>query len=336
MIPSVHRMAPLGLAAATILGLSACGGNQASVAADTGGDVSCTPGAGTRLAVATGNTTGVFYGVGNAYAQQVENLTGGQVRMTVVETGGSIQNIEQVVAGDYQVGFAFLDNAADAIAGKGPFEGKPQPIRAIARVHSGYAQLLVRTDSGIKTLADLKNKRISTGSPKSGTENVGRRVLTAAGLDPETDVKAQRLDLTKTVDGMKDGTLDALFYSGGLPTPALSDLIVALKDKVEFVDVSPMLPKLQELSGAYKAGTIAESVYGKPEIPTVVVPNVLFVREDFDANVACVLTRTVKERADEMAVVNAASKDIDVAAVDQTEPVPLHRGAQEALKGTTQ
>ncbi|MGQ0464507.1 MAG: TAXI family TRAP transporter solute-binding subunit [Sporichthyaceae bacterium] len=335
MIPLVRRGSPAAVAALAVLGLAACGGNTAKQAAATSapaqGDIACAASAGTRLGVATGNTTGVFYGVGNAFAQQVEALTGGQVKLTVAETGGSVQNIEQLVAGDYQVAFAFADNAADAVAGTGPFEGKPQPVRAVARVHNGYAQMVVRTAANISTLADLKGKRVSTGSPKSGTENVGRRILTAAGLNPDSDVATQRLDLTKTVDGMKDGTLDAMFFSGGLPTPAITDLLTAAGDKVAFLDVSSVLPKLQEISSAYKAGTIPEAIYGRPEIPTIVVPNLVLVREDADANLACVLTRAVLERAGDMAVVNAASKDIAVSLVGDTAPVPLHRGSEKAL-----
>ncbi len=96
-----------------------------------------------------------------------------------------MQNIQQLVAGDYDIAFALADSAADAVEGKASFEGKPQDIAALARIYSNYTQVVVRADSGINSVADMKGKSISTGSPKSGTEVIANRLLDAAGLDPE-------------------------------------------------------------------------------------------------------------------------------------------------------
>src|ERR687893_2681001 len=218
---TLHRSAwALLVAALTVISLVACGGRQQTA----------TPGAGTgceiteqrRIAIATGNTGGVYYGLGGALAEAVSAATGGNLKATAAETGASVQNIQQLVAGNYQVAFSLADTATDAVNGTGAFAGSPQPITALARLYPNFSQVVVRADAGITTLADLRGKRVSTGSPKSGTEVIANRVLQAAGLNPETDVQPQRLDLTKTVDGMKDGSIDGLFFSAGLPTPNLT------------------------------------------------------------------------------------------------------------------
>ena len=108
----------------------------------------------------------------------------------------------------------------------------------------------------------MRGKRVSTGSPGSGTEVIANRLLESAGLNPDSDVPAQRLDLTKTVDGMKDGSIDALFWSGGLPTPGITDLITTARNDVAFIDITPQLAKMQEVSPAYEEGVIPAATYG--------------------------------------------------------------------------
>ncbi|MBX6723411.1 MAG: TAXI family TRAP transporter solute-binding subunit [Dactylosporangium sp.] len=320
----------LGLAATA---LSGCGGRRGNVGTDdTSAQVTCEVTGGTRVSIATGNSTGVYYALGNAYAEQISQATGGKVRATAAETGASVQNIQQLVAGDYQVAFSLADTAADAVNGKASFEGKPQPVRALSRIYDNYTHVIVRRDSGITSVADMKGKRVSTGSPKSGTEVIANRLLESAGLDPEKDVQAQRLDLTKTVDGMKSGTIDALVWSGGLPTPAITDLFTTAKDQVAFIDITPLLGEMQKINPVYQEALIPAATYGTPaDVPTIVVPNVLLVREDLDANLACVLTKALFDRKAELEKANASAKGILLETARKTDPVKLHRGADKAL-----
>ncbi|VVJ16568.1 TRAP transporter solute receptor [Amycolatopsis camponoti] len=319
------------LAAAAVLALAVtgCGGKQQTDSPAQGGGQSCEAGEG-RITIATGNSGGVYYVLGGGLAQLISNTT--KLRATAAETGASVQNIQQLVAGNYDVAFSLADTAADAVRGKGSFDGKPQKIQALSRIYPNSTQVLVRTDAGINTIADMKGKRISTGSPKSGTEVIANRLLQAAGLKPDTDVQAQRLDLAKTADGMKSGTLDGLVWSGGLPTAQITDITTALKDKVKFLDVTPSLPKLKQVNDVYDQGVIPASTYAQPsDVPTVVVPNLLLVREDFPAANACAITKLLFDKQAELAKVHPAAKEFTKQLATRTDPVPLHPGAKQAL-----
>ena len=327
----MRRLTVAGLAALlTASALTACGGRQDAAETDAGGAVTCQVAGETRIGIATGNATGVYFALGNAYAAQI-GATGGKVKATAAETGASVQNIQQLVAGTYDVAFSLADSAADAVNGTGSFTAK-QPVQALARIHTNYTQVIVRKAAGIKDVAGMRGKRVSTGSPKSGTEVIANRILTAAGLDPAKDIQAQRLDLTKTVDGMKDGSIDALFWSGGLPTPGVTDLLTTSAAQVEFLDVTPLLSELKEINPVYEQGTIPASAYKTAaDLATIVVPNLLLVRENLDANVACVLTKVLFDRKPQLEQANASAKEISLNTARSTAPMVLHRGAVKAL-----
>ncbi|MEU4525089.1 TAXI family TRAP transporter solute-binding subunit [Amycolatopsis sp. NPDC024027] len=321
------------VAAAAVLALAVtgCGGKQQTTdqAAPGGATQSCEAGEG-RITIATGNSGGVYYVLGGGLAQLISNST--KLRATAAETGASVQNIQQLVAGNYDVAFSLADTAADAVGGKGSFDGKPQKIQALSRIYPNSTQVLVRADAGINSVADMKGKRISTGSPKSGTEVIANRLLQAAGLKPDTDVQAQRLDLAKTADGMKAGTLDGLVWSGGLPTAQITDITTAMKDKVKFLDITPLLPALKKVNPVYDQAVIPKAAYAQPaDVPTVVVPNLLLVREDFPAGNACAITKLIFDKQAELAKVHPAAKEISRQLATQTDPVPLHPGAKQAL-----
>ncbi|GAA0527667.1 C4-dicarboxylate ABC transporter substrate-binding protein [Saccharopolyspora subtropica] len=319
----------LATVAAVALVAAGCGGKQ--VQDNAAGAGSCEASEG-RLTIATGNTGGVYYVLGGGLAQVISGNT--KLRATAAETGASVQNIQQLVAGDYDIAFTLADTAADAVQGKASFEGTPQPIRALARIYPNFTQVVVRADAGINSVADMRGKRISTGSPKSGTEVIANRVLTAAGLNPETDVQAQRLSLGKAVDGMKSGTVDGLFWSGGLPTPEITDLTTSMGGAVKFLDISPQLAGLHQISPVYEASTIPAATYHLPaDVPTVAVPNLLVVRDDFAAGNACAITKLLFDKKADLEKVHPAAGQITRENAPRTDPVPLHPGAQQALQG---
>jgi TRAP transporter TAXI family solute receptor len=324
--------AAVAAAGVGLAGLAGCGGRRDVAGTDAGGDVRCQVGTDTRIGIATGNATGVYFALGNAYAEQVTSASGGKVKATAAETGASVQNIQQLVAGTYTVAFSLADTAADAAQGTGSFDGRKEPVRALSRIHTNYTQVIVRTGAGISSVADMKGKRVSTGSPKSGTEVIAHRLLQAAGLDPAKDIQAQRLDLAKTVDGMKDGSIDALFWSGGLPTPGITDLFTTANGQVTFLDITPLLDEMKTINPVYEEGLIPAIAYRRAaDVKTIVVPNLLLVKDDLDPNLVCVLTKTLFERKSQLEQANAAAKEIRLDTARKIHPVVLHRGAAKAL-----
>jgi uncharacterized protein len=217
------------------------------------------------------------------------------------------------------------------VEGKASFDGKPQDIAALARIYPNYTQVVVRASSGINSVADMKGKTISTGSPKSGTEVIANRLLTAAGL-AESDISAQRLALRPTVDQMKSGQIDGLFWSGGLPTPELTDLFTNMGDDVKFIDIGDLLDELKKVNPVYEEGTLPADTYNLPaDVSTIVVPNLLLVTKDFPAGNACAITKLIFDKKDELVQVHKAASALDRKAAVDTSPVDLHPGAAQAL-----
>jgi len=313
---------PIRLAAGLLAGLlvlAACGGERKNDAANTGGG---------RLAIATGNTTGVYYVLGGGLAQVInDHLTG--YRATAEATGASVENIKRVVSGQSDIAFTLADTATDAVRGENSFTSS-QPIRALARIYSNYTHVVVRTDAGINKIEDMKGKTVSTGSPNSGTEVIAQRLLKVAGLDPDKDVKRQKLALAETTDGMKSGTIQALFWSGGLPTAGMKDLFSATKGKIKFIDLTPYLAKMRsEFTELYTQATIAKDVYGTDaDAPTISVPNLLVVRDTMSEDLAAKLVGLLFDYKADLVKVHPEAKNIEIKTAQETGEVQLHNGAK--------
>ena len=306
------------------LALTACGGEREDAATGEGG----------RLSIATGNTTGVYYVIGGGLARLIgDGLPG--YSATAEVTGASVENVQRVVKGDSDIAFTLADTAADATNGKGAFDG-PQPIRALARIYSNYTHVLVRTDAGITSIEGMKGKAVSTGSANSGTEVIAERLLTAAGVDPEAGIKRQKLSLPETVQGMKDGAIEAMFWSGGLPTAGISDLVSSLGGKVRFLDLSAYLPKLQaEYGEVYQPATIAPDVYKQPApVATIGVPNLLVVKDTMSDDLAFKLAELLFTRQADLVKVHPEAANIKRDLAPRTEPVQLHPGAERYYGGS--
>ncbi len=313
---------PIRLAAGLLAGmvvLAACGGERKNESGN---------GTGGRLAIATGNTTGVYYVLGGGYAQVInDHLTG--YRATAEATGASVENIKRVVSGQSDIAFTLADTATDAVRGENSFTS-PQPIRALARIYSNYTQVIVRTDAGINKIEDMKGKTVSTGSPNSGTEVIAQRLLKVAGLDPDNDIKRQKLALPETTDGMKSGTIQALFWSGGRPTAGIKDLFSAAKGKIKFLDLTSYVAKMQSAyTPLYTRATIAKDVYGTDaDVPTISVPNLLVVRDTMSDDLAAKLVALLFDYKADLVKVHPEAKNIDLKTAQETGEVVLHNGAK--------
>jgi TRAP transporter TAXI family solute receptor len=331
-ISSNPRRRLLGLAAGIALAVlmsAACGGEQPASPAESAAPAPT----GGRLSIATGNTTGVYYQLGGGYADLItKHMPGWQA--TAEATGASVENIQRVVRGDSDIAFTLADAAGDAATGKGAFTS-PQPIRALARIYTNYTQVVARAGTGISTVADMKGKKVSTGSPNSGTENIAFRLLKAAGLDADKDISKQSLSLPETVQGLKDGTIDAMFWSGGLPTAGITDLVTSLKEKAVFVPLNNLLPALQKEYGqVYQAGTLSASTYKTAsDVPTIVVPNLIVVKDTMHPSVAHDLTKVLFDFQEDLGKVHPEGKNITRENGAKTEPVVLHPGAANYFAG---
>jgi len=311
---------PLRLVATLLLAVLVAGCGKA----DTGPQ----PWHGGRIFLATGNTTGVYYQLGGGYADVISrHLPGYEARAE--PTGASVENVNRLGSGDMEIAFSLADTAADAVTGRGAFDGQPQPVRALARVYRNYTHLIVRADGRIGTFAELRGKRISTGSPKSGTDIIAGRLLTAAGIDPDRDIQRVNLSLPETVQQMRAGSLDAMFFSGGLPTPGVKDLLASAPGAFRLLPLADLIEPLTARYGSvYTTANLPKEVYGTPTAtPTITVSNVILVREDMPDQLAYDLTRVLFTYQSELIPVHPEAANFTRESAAGTDPIPLHPGA---------
>src|SRR5436190_17183494 len=180
-------------------------------------------GAVVRLSIATGNTGGVYYPYGGALAKVIgESL---RVQATAEVTAATVDNLKLIQQRKVDIAFALADTLDAALRGAGPFQRTGAVrARALAVLYPNYTHVATIAGTRIERLADLRGRVVSTGSPGSGTEVIALRTLRAAGLDPDRDLRRQALSVNASVDALKDGKIDAFFWSGGLPTASILDL----------------------------------------------------------------------------------------------------------------
>jgi TRAP transporter TAXI family solute receptor len=314
-----NRRRPLAacLAAGALL-LAACGGGGGGQA----------PGADGSLSIATGGTGGVYYPYGGGMANVLsQNLQG--VTASVQETNASVDNVLLVQNGGADIAFALGDTVADALAGAAQFEGNRVDVCTLGRLYDNYTQTVTMSGTGIRTIADLRGKRVSVGSPGSGTEVIALRILEAAGINPDTDIQRSQLGVGETAAALRDGTIDAGFWSGGLPTGALIDL--ASTGQMVLLPTGEYTAALAQKYGEYyQTAEIPAGTYqGQNEAsPQVVVPNVLIVRPDMPQQLQQDITRVIFENKQQLATVHPAANDLDPATAGEVKFVPVCPGAQ--------
>jgi TRAP transporter TAXI family solute receptor len=309
--------ARLSLAALAAIGLVACGGS-----APRGGT--------TRLSIATGNTGGVYYPYGGGYAKAIGDALPG-VEATAEVTSASVDNLKLLHGQRVDVAFALADTLDDAVKGRGAFDttGGVQ-ARTLAVLYSNYTQVVTIAGRGIARLGDLEGKVVSTGSPGSGTEVIALRMLRAAGLDPDRDVRRQGLSVNASVDAIKDGKLDAFFWSGGLPTGSVLDLASTMGVTAVLVPNDEVLPALRVAHGPlYSRLVVPAAAYpGLPaDVPVVGVANVLVVSAAMSEQLAYDLTRVLFEKHDDLAAIHPEAARLTLASAVQESPAPFHPGA---------
>ena len=187
-----------------------------------------------NIFVASGPTSGVYYPLGGGLADVLTKFVP-NLNATAGTTDGSMANLLLIGQGKADVAFSMADASWDAYKGQGKFQ-KPVNVRALMVLYPNRMHIVTVEGTGINKMADLKGKRVSTGAPNSATQIMAYRVLEAYGIDPEKDIIRERLDPGKSAEAIKDRKLDAFFWVGGIPTPAVTDLGATPGLKLKLID----------------------------------------------------------------------------------------------------
>jgi TRAP transporter TAXI family solute receptor len=284
------------------------------------------------LNILTGGTSGVYYPLGVALSQ-VYGKAIPNAKVSVQATKASAENLNLLQAGRGEIAFTLGDALSDAWKGdeEAGFKTPLKKLRTIAGIYPNYIQIVASADSGIRTLADLKGKRISVGAPKSGTELNARAVLKAAGLTYKDFAKVEYLPFGESVELMKNRQLDVTLQSAGLGVSSLRDLATAVK-----IVVVAIPPAVVEKVGdpAYVPAIIPAKTYEgqDTDVPAVAIQNFLVTHEGVPDDEVYRMTKSLFENLDALVAAHTAAKAINRENAIKSLPVPLHPGAAKYYK----
>ncbi|MFD8234311.1 TAXI family TRAP transporter solute-binding subunit [Streptomyces sp. NPDC059696] len=283
------------------------------------------------ITFSTGTRAGVYHEYGRLLSGEIDKDMP-DLKVRLQPSAGSQENVSDVATGDADFAIAAADAVATYARGNG--EGADR-LRGVARLYDDYVQLVVPPDSDIRSVADLRGKRVAIGLPDSGVRLIANRVLRAAGIDPEKDIQPSSDGINTGPKRLGHG-LDAFFWSGGLPTDGLSEPAKKSASAFRFVPIdATLVAKLHDQGGAtrfYRATQMPESAYptiqrGKA-VPTLAVSNLLITRSDMDPRLTEWMTRTVLDSRDLIGATVHSAQLVDVRTAIYTDPLKLHVGAQ--------
>jgi uncharacterized protein len=283
-----------------------------------------------QISISTGGTGGVWYPMGGAMANVLSKYMP-NTAATAEVTGASVDNLRLIGARKTDLGFSMVDTAWDAMNGNGKFKDGKVPMRTLAVVHPLVMHVVTAEGRGIDKMADLKGKRISTGSPGSGTEVMALRILEAYGINPDKDVTRERLSVAEAANALKDRKIDAFMHAAGVPLPSVTDIAATPGIKLKLIDHADGLDAMRKKYGPiYAAGRIpAKSYPGQDrENRTVNVWGVLFVHESMNEKLAYDIVKTLFERQKEIVTAHREAENMTLE--NQTigaTAVPWHPGA---------
>ena len=279
--------------------------------------------------VLTGGTSGIYYPLGVALSQ-IYGKEIPEAKSSVQSTKASVENLNLLQAGRGEIGFTLGDALSDAWKGNTEvgFKAPLDKLRGIAAIYPNYIQIIASAQSGIKTLADLKGKRVSVGAPRSGTELNARAVLKAAGLSYQDLGKVEYLPFGESVELIKNRQLDATLQSAGLGVASIRDLATSVKIVVVPVPAD-VIAKIGD--PAYQAMTIPAGTYEgqDADVPTTAVNNFLVNHSGVSDEIAYKMTKALFEHLDQMVSAHSAAKSIRLEKALAGMPLPLHPGAEK-------
>ncbi|MFF7971268.1 TAXI family TRAP transporter solute-binding subunit [Streptomyces sp. NPDC007905] len=282
------------------------------------------------IVFSTGTPRGVYQEYGERLRTELgRDMPGLEVKL--LNSAGSQENVQRVASGEADFTIAAAD-AVETYELRHPGDGAR--LRGVARLYDDYVQLVVPRDSKVRSVADLRHKRVAIGLPDSGVRLIANRVLRAAGIDPRKDITPLADGIDTGPDRLRRGSIDAFFWSGGLPTKGLVEL--AAKSAFRFVPIDGgLVTKLHaggEVARYYRATSIPESAYSAVQrgsaVPTIAVSNLLMTRKDMDPRLTEWLTRTVIKSRDGIGAHVHSAQLVDVRTAIYTDPLPLQEGAR--------
>lgn len=287
-----------------------------------------------QLTIATGGTGGIYYplagGFGTIISKEIPGYTA-----TAEVTGGSLDNMKLVGSGGADMAFTQVDTAVDAVNGRDKFP-KKLAIRALVVMYPNLMQVISLDGNGVTKFEDMKGKRVSTGAPGSGTEIFAIRLIEAAGMDKDKDMKRERLSAAESGNALKDKKVDAFMFVAGAPTSAITDVAASPGMKMVMIDHDHVVAKVVEKYGpVYSTITIPKGTYPNQEKDNKVaaVWNILAVRDDFSEDLAYKMTKTMLEKVDDLGKVHKEALNIKVENQKTANAgVPWHPGALKYFK----
>ncbi len=282
------------------------------------------------LSIATGGTGGVYYPLGGGMANILSKYVPG-LQATAEVTGGSIDNLKLIATGKPYIAFSMADAGQDAYRGEDKFKGTKVPLRTLMVLYPNRMHVVTIDGIGITKMADLRGKRVSTGSPGSATEVMGFRVIEAAGLDKDRDMKRERLGVAESVNALKDRKIDAFFWVGGLPTAAVTDLANTPGIKIRMIDHADTVAAMNRKYGPlYIEDVIPKATYRGMDADNrqATVWNILVAHENLSNQTAYNIVKTIFDKRDDLIAVHKEAENFRLENQKAAaSPIPFHPGA---------
>jgi len=294
----------------------------------------------TFVTIGTGGITGVYYPAGGAIARIVNQKRKEYgIRCTVESTGGSVFNVNAILAGDLEFGIVQSDRQYQAYKGLAEWKDKgPQrDLRAVFSIHPESVTLMASVVSGIKGIADLKGKRVNIGNPGSGQRQNAIDVLEAVGLDYEKDMKAEGIKAAEAPGLLQDGRIDAFFYTVGHPSGAFLEATTGAA-KVTFIPITgPGIDKLITEKPYYIKSYVPMAFYPGAEntadkIDTVGVKATFMTSVKVPDDVVYAVTREVFENFAAFRKLHPAFAVLTKEGMLEGMTAPIHPGAVRYYK----
>lgn len=308
----------IGAALSAVMLLTACG--------------SATGAAKTTVRLATGGNTGTYYAFGTAFGQLIGEKAG--VTFNIQSTGASKANIQLIKAGEVEMAIVQNDVMDYAFNGTDLFEadGKITGFSAMSAVYAEVVQIVANPDSGIKTIADLKGKKVSIGDAGSGVEFNAKQILAGYGITFD-DISKQNLSFAASADAFKDGKIDAFFATAGAPTTAIMDLVTS--QEIIILGVEP--DKAAALKAAhpfYTEYVIPAGTYKgvDKDVTTLAVKATFIVKDTVSEDTVYKITKAMFDNKDALATTHAKGKEINTTYAVEGISIPFHPGALKYFK----